>query len=79
MICILPFSGLNGTFDDTEEGDDEEDDPDALTDPLYRINLRQYLTEFIGEFAKQPYFMSHFGQHLNIMEKKALASIGIQA
>jgi len=71
--------GLNGTFDDTEEGDDEEDDPDALVDPLYRINLRQYLTEFIVEFAKQPYFMSHFAQHLNIMEKKALNSIGIQA
>ena len=45
----------------------------------YRINLRQYLTEFVGEFTKQPYFMSHFGQHLNAMEKKALASIGIQA
>ena len=45
----------------------------------FRINLRQYLTEFVGEFTKQPYFMSHFGQHLNAMEKKALASIGIQA
>jgi len=71
--------GLNGTFDDEEDGEDEEDDPDALADPLYRINLRQYLTEFVGEFTKQPYFMSHFGQHLNAMEKKALASIGIQA
>ena len=45
----------------------------------FRVNLRQYLTEFVGEFTKQPYFMSHFGQHLNAMEKKALASIGIQA
>ena len=30
------FSGLNGTFDDEEDGEDEEDDPDALADPLYR-------------------------------------------
>jgi len=71
--------GLNGTFDDQEDGEDEEDDPDAIADPLFRINLRQYLTEFIGEFAKQPYFMSHFGQHLNVLEKKALTNIGIQA
>ena len=30
------FSGLNGTFDDEEDGEDEEDDPDALADPLHR-------------------------------------------
>merc|ERR1712141_388373 len=70
--------GLNGTFDDTEDGDDEEDDPDALADPLYRINLRQYLTEFIGEFTKQPYFISHFAQHLNLLEKKTLSNVGVQ-
>ena len=32
------FSGLNGTFDDEEDGEDEEDDPDALADPLYRYS-----------------------------------------
>ena len=69
--------GLNGTFDD-DEIENEEDDPDALSDPIYRINLRQYLTEFIGEFSKQPYFLSHFAQHLNVVEKKALGSVGIE-
>ena len=67
--------GLNN-FDFDEE-DENEDDPDALADPLYRVNLRQYLTEFINEFVKQPYFSSHFAQHLNIIEKKALENIAI--
>lgn len=70
--------GLNGFDLDEDPDEDEEDDPDALADPLYRVNLRQYLTEFIGEFAKQPYFMSHFAQHLNIVEKKALENIGMK-
>ena len=67
----------NGSLDE-EEDDEEEDDPDVISDPLYRINLRQYLTELISEFSKQPYFSSHFAPHLNVMEKKALTSIGIQ-
>ena len=72
--------GLNGTtfdFGDEEDEDDEDDDPDAAADPIFRVNLRQYLTEFVGEFVKQPYFMSHFAQHLNVVEKKALENIGI--
>ena len=71
--------GLNGTFDlDDQDEEGEEDDPDALADPLFRINLRQYLTEFIGEFTKQPYFISHFAQHLNLLEKKTLSNVGVQ-
>jgi hypothetical protein len=62
---------------DEDEDDEDEDDPDALADPLYRLNIRQYLKEFIVEFCKQPYFLPHFAQHLNVMEKKGLVSIGI--
>ena len=75
-LSRLLLTNNGGSFDD-DDGE-EEDDPDILNDPLYRINLRQYLTELISEFAKQPYFSSHFAPHLNVMEKKALTSIGIQ-
>ena len=72
------LSRLLYTNDSFEEDEEEEEDLDIISDPLYRINLRQYLTELISEFAKQPYFNSHFAPHLNVMEKKALTSIGIQ-
>ena len=75
-LSRLLLTNNGGSFDD-DDGE-EEDDPDIINDPLYRINMRQYLTELISEFAKQPYFSSHFAPHLNVMEKKALTSIGIQ-
>jgi len=77
QIELSRLLSTNGSLDE-EEDDEEEDDPDVISDPLYRINLRQYLTELISEFSKQPYFSSHFAPHLNVMEKKALTSIGIQ-
>ena len=63
---------------DDEDDEEEEEDPDALADPIYKMNVRQYLTDFITEFVKQPYFMSHFAQHLNDLEKRALRQIGVQ-
>ncbi len=29
----------------------DEEDPDVLADPIYNINLRQYLTEFFRRLA----------------------------
>ena len=52
-----------GFFDD--EGLDEEEDPDALADPLYNMNICRYLTEFVSEFARQPFFADHFNSHLS--------------
>jgi hypothetical protein len=63
---------FNAYFDD----DDEEEDPDAKADPVYSLNLKQYLTEFLHDFCKQPYF-PHFSQHLNVVERSSLQSIGI--
>lgn len=57
-----------------EAGDDE--DPDALQDPIYHLNIQQYLTEFLQSFSQQPYFHA-FLQHLNKQEKQVLASIGV--
>ena len=58
------------------QDEDDEEDPDALADPLYRLNLKQYLTEFVSEFSKQPYF-PHFSQHLTHVEKSSLGNIGV--
>ena len=64
-----------GFFDD--DGLDEEEDPDALADPLYNINVCRYLTDFVTEFSRQPFFAAHFAPHLNQSEKTTLATIGI--
>lgn len=59
----------------------EEEDPDCRNDPLYSIDIRQYLVTFLRylarrglfspipprEFCQQPYF-SHFAPHLNPQE-----------
>ena len=64
-----------GFFDD--DGLDEEEDPDALADPLYNINVCRYLTDFVTEFSRQPFFAAHFAPHLNQSEKTTLATIGV--
>jgi hypothetical protein len=64
---------LSAGTEDT--GDDEN--PDALQDPVYHINIQQYLTEFLQSFSQQPYFHA-FLQHLNKQEKQVLESIGVR-
>eukprot|EP00094_Tigriopus_californicus_P002531 TCALIF_02446-PA protein Name:"Similar to Ipo9 Importin-9 (Mus musculus)" AED:0.08 eAED:0.08 QI:0/0.33/0.2/0.9/1/1/10/0/889 len=59
------------------EDEDDEEDPDAKADPIYRMNLKSYLTEFLNEFCQQPYFLTHFAQHLTPVEKSSLKQIGI--
>ncbi|XP_065792446.1 importin-9 [Muntiacus reevesi] len=56
--------------------DDEEDDPDALTDPLYQIDLQAYLTDFLCQFAQQPCYVM-FSGHLNDSERRVLQTIGL--
>ena len=50
---VLDESTKYGLFDEDE---DDEDDPDALTDPLYNVSLKKYLSQFVTEFAGQPFF-----------------------
>ena len=62
------------------KGDDvgeEEEDPDILQDPVYRLDIQQYLTEFLQSFSQQPYFHA-FIQHLNPQEKQVLGEIGVR-
>uniref|UniRef100_A0A668STY8 Importin N-terminal domain-containing protein n=1 Tax=Oreochromis aureus TaxID=47969 RepID=A0A668STY8_OREAU len=56
--------------------DDDEDDPDALKDPIYQIDLQAYLTDFLTQFAQQPCY-SMFSGHLNQAERQTLQSIGL--
>jgi hypothetical protein len=58
--------------------DDDEDDPDAVNDPIYQVNLQAYLTEFLQSFSQQPCY-SVFSAHHNALEKDVLHSVGIQA
>ena len=37
----------------SQDEDDDEEDPDARADPMYGLNLKQYLTEFLHDFCKQ--------------------------
>lgn len=70
---LLEESDYKAGTEDT--GDDK--DPDALQDPVYHINIQQYLTEFLQSFSQQPYFHA-FLQHLNKQEKQVLESIGVR-
>ncbi|KAJ9582618.1 hypothetical protein L9F63_023037 [Diploptera punctata] len=72
-ISISSILGENAFKDDV--GDDEED-PDALQDPLYHLDIQQYLTEFLQSFSQQPYFHA-FIRHLTKQEKQVLAEIGV--
>uniref|UniRef100_A0A803T5Z7 Importin N-terminal domain-containing protein n=1 Tax=Anolis carolinensis TaxID=28377 RepID=A0A803T5Z7_ANOCA len=56
--------------------DEDEDDPDALKDPLYQIDLQAYLTDFLCQFAQQPCY-AMFSDHLNDNERRVLQTIGI--
>ncbi|KAK7789846.1 hypothetical protein R5R35_003757 [Gryllus longicercus] len=62
--------------DDGVDDDDAEDDPDILQDPVYHLNMQQYLTDFLQSVSQQPCFPV-FSQHLNNQERQVLAAIGI--
>uniref|UniRef100_A0A8C8IZI1 Importin N-terminal domain-containing protein n=1 Tax=Oncorhynchus tshawytscha TaxID=74940 RepID=A0A8C8IZI1_ONCTS len=68
--CILNLS------DEDYYEDDDEEDPDALKDPIYQIDLQAYLTDFLTQFAQSPCY-SMFSGHLNDAERRVLQTIGI--
>ena len=41
----------------SQDEDDDEEDPDARADPMYGLNLKQYLTEFLHDFCKQAWML----------------------
>ena len=55
---------------------DDEVDPDALTDPLYNIELQPYLTTFVSTFTQHPAY-AMFAAHLNPHEMEVLSSLRV--
>ncbi|XP_077981531.1 importin-9-like [Glandiceps talaboti] len=58
------------------ECDDEEDDPDALNDPIYQVDVQAYLTEFLQRLSQLPCY-ALFIPALNDNEKHVLISASI--
>ncbi|XP_076037579.1 importin 9 isoform X2 [Oratosquilla oratoria] len=71
---FAPASDFPGYDTDTV---DDDDDPDAVSDPLYNLDLQQYLTTFITTFAQHPAYQI-FTPHLNPHEREVLQGIGVQ-
>ncbi|XP_045131067.1 importin-9-like [Portunus trituberculatus] len=71
---FAPCSAFPGYDADTV---DDEEDPDAVNDPLYSLDLQQYLTNFITTFAQHPAFPACV-PHLNPHEQEVLQGIGVQ-
>lgn len=63
-------------FDDAFEKEDAEDDPEAEEDPLMKIDLLEYLKQYLTNLSQHPFY-SVFVQHHNQSEKEVLQEIGI--
>lgn len=55
---------------------EEEDDPDILSDPIYHMNLREYLVQFIQSFTQTQYYET-FKVSLTPQECSVLKHVGI--
>uniref|UniRef100_T1IP27 Importin N-terminal domain-containing protein n=1 Tax=Strigamia maritima TaxID=126957 RepID=T1IP27_STRMM len=75
---VLNFYAPASDYSDYSEQMENEEDLDALADPLYHINLQRYLTEFLNSFCQQPYY-SIFSIHLTSQEREVLQLIGINS
>lgn len=69
---------LDDLQDYETDGEDKFDDPDAENDPVSKMDLQAYLTEFIQMLSRQPCY-SLFSEHHNESERKVLSVIGISA
>ncbi|XP_037091260.1 importin-9-like [Pollicipes pollicipes] len=57
---------------------DDEEDADALADPVYHVDLKQYLSEYLASFCQQP-CIALFAPHLQTAERQVLSQIGVRA
>lgn len=74
MSQFVPASNFSGY--DIETEDDGDEDPDAVSDPLYHINIQNFLTQFLHTLSQQSCYNT-FMQHHTPQEKQVLSSIGI--
>ena len=70
----IDLGTLLAPAEDYLDADDDEDDPDCKNDPVYSLDMKQYLVNYIREFSSQPYF-AHFASHLNPSEQETVRNI----
>ncbi|KAG0250956.1 hypothetical protein BG011_007955 [Mortierella polycephala] len=59
---------------DNEGDEDEESDPDVLTDPVYQMKTKEFLVDFFRDLRQSPSLVQCF-RELNESEKKTLSNI----
>lgn len=69
------YPGFDNIFDDFPI-DEVEDDPDILEDPIYSMDIQNYLVEFLRAFSQHPSF-STFNNELGSNEQQTLIKAGI--
>lgn len=67
------MSGNDFPFFNLDGGDDFND---IASDPIYNVQIEEYLQEFLTSLSQQPYY-PQFTAHLTSQEKKALTTKGI--
>ncbi|XP_048589409.1 importin-9 [Nematostella vectensis] len=72
---FAPVSDFAG-FHLDEGPEEDDDDPEITSDPIYTMDLQAHLVEFVRRFVQQPCFQA-YQQALNPQERHTLSRIGI--
>ena len=64
--------GISGLGDEPIHDEMYEDDVDVQSDPLYSIDLENYLKEYLKDFSTHVYYPK-FLEHINPLEAKVLS------
>ncbi|XP_066017141.1 importin-9 isoform X1 [Pocillopora verrucosa] len=72
---FAPASDYLG-FDQEDFEDEDDDDPEIKSDPIYTLDLQSHLIKFLQTFAQQQCYPSYL-QALNAQERHTLSKIGI--
>uniref|UniRef100_A0A4D5RS71 Putative importin 9 n=1 Tax=Ixodes scapularis TaxID=6945 RepID=A0A4D5RS71_IXOSC len=75
MSHFVPASDFAGFDLDAQE---EEEDPDALADPISSMNLQSCLVQFLRGLSQQPFY-STFSEHHTPQELQVLQNAGVLA
>jgi hypothetical protein len=64
-------------FEEIFDNDEyNEEDPDALEDPLNKIDLLEFLNNYLKTLSQHPFYKL-FAEHHNNLEKDVLKTVGI--
>jgi hypothetical protein len=77
VMSRFPLQALDEYPDFEQDGEDKEDDPDAMNDPINQVDLQAYLVEFLQTLSQQSCYPM-FSQHHNDSERQILNMVGIR-